>query len=47
LSAFGHAFCLFEKYHQRREQEKELIKQVLLQLAEVGKVEVVVDVHRR
>jgi hypothetical protein len=47
LSAFGHAFCLFESYHQRRGQEKEPVKQVLLQVAEVEEVEVVVDVHCR
>jgi hypothetical protein len=48
LSAFGHAFCLFERYHRRRGQKKELIKQVPLQVAEVGEVVVVVvGVHCR
>ena len=47
LSAFGHAFCLFERYHRRCGQEKELVKQVLLQVAEEGEVEVVDDVHCR
>lgn len=46
LNAFGHAFCLFERHHQRCGQEEELVKRVLLQVAEV-EVEVVVDVHCR
>jgi len=47
LSAFGHAFCLFERYQRRRAQEVELVKQVPLQVAKKGEVEVVVDVHYR
>lgn len=45
LSAFGHVFCLFERYHRRHGQEK-LVKQVLLQVVDEGEVVVVVvDVH--
>ena len=47
LSAFGHAFCLFEKYRRRRGLEKELVKQVLLQATEEGEPEMFVDVHCR
>ena len=47
LSAFGHAFCPFERYHRRRGQGQGLVEQALLQVEEMGKVEEAGDVHRR